>query len=496
MSSAPGSLLPEISLRDLAAPLLRRLWTVVAIVLAAILMAGVHVFLIRGDAWMAEAKILVRLGQEQAPLPTMLADRQAFVSTTPGHVNSEMELIRSRDLIALAVDRIDLAPAAPPPAEGLVARVKQAVRGAVRAVREGVSEALIALGLSTRLTPREAAIESLSGALILDSQPNTNVVTARLVWGAREVPEAALRLILDLYFETRAAMFQGRQAVEFFTERRRETGARLAAAEAALAAFERAQAITVPEEQRAALQRRLAEAETGLDAARLDLELAAIALRQLEATEAGADETRSGVALAGNPLQQAIASELASLGARSAGSQTTLAAQDAAVRRQRAEIAALSRQLAEQVRATHDQRRRILAARETLRDAIAADLAALQAALPDWQALRREVDSARRAFEFNDGKLNDALSVAALEEARIGNVQLVQRPALRATPVGLRKSVALALAGVLGGILALAWVAVAAFFDRRLHEAAEVERHLDLPVLAVVPRLRAPLPAA
>jgi uncharacterized protein involved in exopolysaccharide biosynthesis len=496
MRYSPGSLLPEISLRDLAAPLFRRLWTVVAIVAAAILMAGVHVFLIRGDAWMAEAKILVRLGQEQAPLPTMLADRQAFVSTTPGHVNSEMELIRSRDLIALAVDRIDLTPAPPPAAESLMARLKQAVRGAVRAVREAVSEALLAIGLGTRLTPREAAIEALSGALILDSQHNTNVVTARLVWGAREVPEAALRLILDIYFETRAAMFQGRQAVEFFTERRRETAARLAGAEAALARLERAQAITVPEEQRTALQRRLAEAESGIDAARLDLELAAIALRQLEATEAGADETRSGVALAGNPLQQAIAAELASLGARSAGSQTTLAAQDAAVRRQRAEIAALSRQLADQVRATHDQRRRILAAREELRDAIAADLAVLQAALPEWQALRREVDSARRAFDFNDGKLNDAVSVAALEQARIGNVQLIQRPALRATPVGLRKSVALALAGVLGGMLALAWVATAAFFDRRLHEAAEVERHLGLPVLAVVPRLRAPWPAA
>lgn len=492
MNSPPGGLLPDVSLRDLAAPLFRRFWTVVGIVVAAILLAGAHVYLIRGNAWMAEAKLLVRLGQEQAPLPTMLADRQAFVSTTPGHVNSEIELIRSRDLIAMAVDRIDLTPAPRPPAEGLVAGARQALRGAAHAVRDGVSEAMIALGLRTRLTPRDAAIEALSGALIVDSQLNTNIVTARLVWGARDVPEGALRLILDLYFETRAAMFQGRQAVEFFSERRREAALRLAAAEAALAGFERAHALTAPEEQRAALQRRLAEAETGIDAARLDLDLAAIALRQLEASEGATDETRSGVALAGNPLQQAIAAELASLGARSAGAQTALAAQDAAVRRQRAEIAALSRQLADQVRATHDQRQRILATRDALRDAIAADLAALQAALPEWQALRREVDSARRAFDFHDGKLNDALSVAALEEARIGNVQLVQRPTLRATPVGLRKSVALALAGVLGMMLALAWVTAAAFFDRRLHEVADVARHLGLPVLAVVPRRGAP----
>jgi uncharacterized protein involved in exopolysaccharide biosynthesis len=170
--------------------------------------------------------------------------------------------------------------------------------------------------------------------------------------------------------------------------------------------------------------------------------------------------------------------------------------QDVNVRRQRAEIASLSRQFAEQVRATYAQREQLLAAREEQRAAIQGELERLQSELPRWYELRRDVDSTRRAYEFNDGKLNDALSVAALEEARIGNVQMVQQPSENATPVGVRKMSLILLSGVVGVVLALAWVAVRTFFDHRLYGRGDVEKHLGLRVLAVAPRVRHPLPVA
>jgi tyrosine-protein kinase Etk/Wzc len=290
-------------------------------------------------------------------------------------------------------------------------------------------------------------------------------------------------------------MFQGTQAVAFFTERRRDTSQRLQDAEAALAAFERENSIFNPDEQRSTLHRRLADADTAIQAASLERELSRTAMDQLRAAQAAGDEALSGVALAGNPLQQTIAAELATLSARSAGSQTTLNPQDVNIRRQRAEMAALSRQLVEQVRATHAQREQQLEARERQRATLQRELDTLQADLPRWYELRRDVDSARRAYEFNDNKLNDALSVAALEEARIGNVQLVQRPAANATPVGMRKMSLIILSAVVGLVLALAWVVVRSFFDRRLYGRGDVEARLGVRVLAVVPRVRSPLAA-
>ncbi len=500
-AGAPGPdqasrlLLPMVSLGEIAEILFRRIWTVVLVTILATVLTLGYTFLIRGNLWLAEAKILVRLGQEQAPLPTMLADRQVFVATTPGHINSEMELIRSRDLIAALVDRVDLTPEPRAPATSLLGRIKDYARTIYTSVREGFDDLMVMAGLRTRLTPREAAIEAISGSLLLEFPPNANVVTARFFWAQRGVPEAILTEILKLYFERRGAMFQGSQAVAFFTERRRETELRLQEAEARLSAFELGKGISNPDDQRTTLQRRLADAETAVQAARLELEMAETSLRQLQAAQAAGDATLAGVALSGNPLQQSIASELASLGARTAGSQTTLNPQDANVRRQAAEMASLSRQMADQIRAAHAQRSEQLTVRQTQRDAIEGELATLQGELPQWYDLRREVNSARRAYEFNDGKLNDSISVAALEEARIGNVQLVQRATERATPVGVRKSSLILLAMALGLVTGLAWVAVRTFFDHRLYRRQDVEKQLGLRVLATIPRLRQPLPA-
>jgi uncharacterized protein involved in exopolysaccharide biosynthesis len=491
-----GSLLPPISLHEIAEILFRRIWSVIAIVVLAVAFATVYAFMIRGDAWVAEAKLLVRLGQEQAALPTMVAGAQTIVATTPSHVNSEMELIRSRDLIARLVDRVDMTPQPRPAPTSLFGRIKEGVRNAYHFVRDQFDEFLIMIGARTRLTPRQAAIEAIAASLLLETQPNSNVVGARFFWAQRGVPEVILRELLKLYFEMRGTMFQGTQAVAFFTERRRETAQRLQETEAALAAFEREKGIFNPDEQRSTLHRRLAEADTAVQAATLELGLARTAMDQLQAAQANGDETLAGVALLGNALQQSLATELATLGARSAGSQTTLNPQDVNVRRQRAEIASLSRQFAEQVRATYAQREQLLASREEQRAAIQGELERLQSELPRWYELRRDVDSTRRAYEFNDGKLNDALSVAALEEARIGNVQMVQQPSENATPVGVRKMSLILLSGVVGVVLALAWVAVRTFFDHRLYGRGDVEKHLGLRVLAVAPRVRHPLPVA
>lgn len=494
--ASAGLLLPPVSLHDLAELLFRRIWSVIAITVLAVVFAVVWAFLIRGDLWVAEAKLLVRLGQEQAPLPTMLADRQALIASTPGHVLSEMEMIRSRDLIGRLVDRVDLTPQPRPAPTSLFGRIKEAGRSGWQFVKDQLDEFLIMIGARTRLTPREAAIEAIAGALLLETPPNSNVVGARVFWPQRGVPEAILREVLALYFEMRGTMFQGTQAVTFFTERRRDTALSLQATEAALATFERDKGIFNPDEQRSTLHRRLAEADTAVQAAMLELGMARTALEQLQAAQAAGDETLAGVALAGNPLQQSLATELASLGARSAGAQTTLNPQDVNVRRQRAEMASLSRQLTEQVRGTFAQREHLLESRERQRASILADLETLQSELPRWYELRRDVDSTRRAYEFNDNKLNDALSVAALEEARIGNVQMVQRATENATPVGVRKTSMVLLAAAAGLALALAWLALRSFFDHRLYGRGDVEKRLGLRVLAVVPRQRRAVPGA
>jgi uncharacterized protein involved in exopolysaccharide biosynthesis len=484
-----GSLLPEVSLADLAAIVYRRRWGIILIVLVSVASTMGYVMLIRGDTYVAEARLLVRLGQEQAPAPTTIADRQMMVAGQVGLGSGEMELLRSRDLITRLVDTVDLTARPRPPPTSLFGRVKEQAREAWVALREQIDEMLVRIGLKPRLTPRELAIETVARALIVESPPNSNLVIARVIWPQRGVPGPLLQTLLDLYFAHRSTIYQGATAATFFRERRQETGLRLASAEEALARFERANGISSPDEQRNTLIRRLSEAETGVDSARVELDQAEAAARQFaEARESGEQELAMfAVSSFGTALQQTLAGQLATAAARWLSAQTTLGPQDQNMRRLRSEIGAISGMLQQQIQAKVTERREALALRETLRDDIATELRRLQDALVQWHELRRAVSSSARAYEFNDNKLNEAMGIAALEQARIGNVVIAQQPAEQALPLGVRKSAMLLLAVVGGFVLAGIWVTTSEFFDHRLRDLRGVEDHLHLRPLGLVP---------
>lgn len=484
-----GGLLPAVSLADLAEIVYRRRWGIILIVLASIIGTTGYVMLIRGDSYVAEARLLVRLGQEQAPAPTTIADRQMMVGGQAGLGSGEMELLRSRDLIERLVDKVDLTNKTRPPPTGLFGLIKEKAREVWGDIREGLDDLLIRIGLKPYLTPRELAIETVARALVVDSPPTSNVVIARVVWPDRGVPGALLQTLLDLYFAHRSTIYQGATAATFFRERRQETNLRLAAAEEALAAFEREHAISSPDEQRNTLIKRLSEAETGVDSARVERDQAEAALRQFtQARESGEQELAMfAVSSFGTALQQTLAGQLASAAARWLSAQTTLGPQDQSMRRLRSEISAISGMLQQQIQAKVDERREALTLRETLRDDIATELRRLQDAMVQWHELRRAVSSSARAYEFNDNKLNEAMGIAALEQARIGNVVVAQQPSEQALPLGVRKSSMLLLAVAGGFILAGIWVTGSEFFDHRLRDLGGIENHLHLRALGLVP---------
>jgi polysaccharide biosynthesis protein PslE len=483
-------LLPPISLLDLALVLRRRLLSASLIFLSVVLAASIWVLLIRGQVYVAEAKLLVRLGQEQAPVPTMIADRQMMVgSGQPGFVTSELELLRSRDTILAVVDRIDLTPTPPDPPTSLFGHIRAFARDSWKTLREWMDEAAILIGLRTRMTDREIMIEQVSRSLVVEVPLTSMVVSARVLWPQRGVPQLLLEQILDQYFESRSRIMQGSTAVAFFQERRTLLAEQLSDAEAALAQFGQTSGLSDPEEQRTGILRRLNEVESALAGARIDHELAESLVRQALAARDGGEESLTSLPMStsGNPTMQALASELATLSARNAGALTALSQGDQAMRRQRAEIAALSASLVRQAEAMLQQRRQILALRQAERARLLAEVGHLQELFRRWQELRREVAGATRAFEQNEGRLVEAQGIAALEQARIGSVLIVQRPSESAQPIGLRRTNLLALAVAIGAMLALLWVAVREFFDQRLHQAQDIETRLGLRLIAEVP---------
>jgi uncharacterized protein involved in exopolysaccharide biosynthesis/Mrp family chromosome partitioning ATPase len=482
-------LLPAVSLPDLAEIVLRRRRSILLILLASVIGTMGYVIFIRGDSYVAEARLLVRLGQEQAPAPTTIADRGMMVGSQGGYASGELELLSSRDLIGSLVDRVDLTDKPRPPPDSLYGWVKEQARQAWTATKETFDNLLIMAGIKPYLSPREQAIEAFAKALSVESPPLSNLVIARVIWPQRGAPELLLKNLLELYFSHRSTIYQGATAAGFFQEQRNEAARRLTDAETALSKFERENGISSPDEQRNALLKRLGEAESGVDSARVEMEQAEMSLRQFNSArdEGELELAMFAVSNFGSTLQQSLASQLSAAAAKWLSAQSTLSAQDQNVRRLRTELTAISSMLVQQLQAAVAQKREALKLRETLRDNIRNELQGLQASLAHWQELRRAVISGNRAYELYDGKLNEARGIAALEQARIGNVVVVQQPAESATPLGVRKSTMLLLSLVGGALLAAIWVTVREFFDHRLHGPADIERRLALRSFGEIP---------
>jgi uncharacterized protein involved in exopolysaccharide biosynthesis len=484
-----AALMPATSLRELAEIVFRRGRTMLLIVLTSVALTAGYVLLISDDNYMEETKLLVRLGQEQAPTPTTIADRSTLVGGQGSYGTNEVEFLRNRDLVAQVVDQVDLSSSSRSMPTSFIGLVKQALRQLWDELRHAIDSVLIWIGLKTPLTTREEAIEAIARALTVESPQGSNIVTARIVWPRRGVPEALLRALLGQYLIHRATLYEGATAATFFRERRDAGAAELENAEVALADFERQHQISNPDEQRTALLRRLADATAGANQARLDLDLAETSLRQFEKTKQAGERELAAFAVAqyGNTLQQTLTGQLATVAANWLGSQTALTPQDEHVRRLHAELIALSEMAMSQLYATVAQRREQLALREGQRDSIAVELQSLQDSLPRWQELQRNMASKQRTYEFNDNRLNEATGVAALERQRLGNVVVVQQPSEGALPVGIHKNSMLVISLVGGILLALIWLTVCEFFDHRLHGPADVERRLGLRLLAALP---------
>ncbi len=96
------------SLRDLLAVLFKRKWSILTVLLVALTGSMTYLFLIRDDAYTAVAKILVRVGPEQAPSATVIGQPPNVVSYRETDVNSEIDILTSTDLVAQLVDELHL----------------------------------------------------------------------------------------------------------------------------------------------------------------------------------------------------------------------------------------------------------------------------------------------------------------------------------------------------------------------------------------------------
>lgn len=427
---------------------------------AAVLAATALVAVLWPRAYASQAKLLLRLGRENVSLdPTATLGQAPVVAVPPSlehHINSVIEVIRSRALLDQVVDAFG-----PGPFLG------EEMTGAD-------SPAASSLEAKAR---RARAVNRLGRFLQVEAVKKSNVLSITYEAGTPDLAQAVVAKLIDLSLDFHLQINRAPRAPQFLAEQAERLQKELAASETALKELKDRTGLVAPEGQRQALVARSARLEDELLQARIALaagEAEAGQLRQrlaeLPATEV-TSRTRTP-----NQAADAMRAQLYALQVEESKLLAQYAADGPEVRQLRKQIAAAKDVLAREEAAREQVTVSPSRAHEEVRLTLLKQEPALAALRAKAEALRGQLQQERAAAQvLNEGllavaqqertvQLQDALyrkyaeSVEqsridkALTHERISNISIVQPATYELEPVRPRLSL------ILGGGFLLALV--------------------------------------
>lgn len=107
----------------------------------------------------------------------------------------------------------------------------------------------------------------------------------------------------------------------------------------------------------------------------------------------------------------------------------------------------------------------------------------------ETEAVRRKVEEYQKTYDLLSEKITQT---QITKSANLGetSLQVVSPATLKEKPVKPNKKLNLAIAGVLGVFISMGLAFLLELFDNRIRDKEDVERHLGLPVLGVIPKFK------
>jgi uncharacterized protein involved in exopolysaccharide biosynthesis len=480
----------------------------------------------------SEGKLLVRLGRENATLDSTATPGQEPVVAVPpsreAELNSIVEVLSSRGMLEKVVDALgpqavlgeaataDDSPAgaqaaaetAAPPA-GALAAVGQTVSGAVARV----GETLASRGNRWPMSDRERALLTLTHAINVAAVRRSNVVAISCLGPSPAWAQAAVAKLMDLYLLEHGRLNRTPESVQFFTEQAARAKEALTVAENKLQELRAATGLISPTDQRKVLAERAARLQEDLlsvQTARsvseaklhhLRQELARMPQRQVSAeTEGfgneGTDHMRGELFALRVRREEAAAKytpdhpAMRQVEEQLAAAQHVLDAQAAT----RTHVTMAKNPLVEQAEEAIFEEGHTLATCQARIDAVGTQLAAARQALETFSRQEMQLAGLQRDFELKQASyrayatsLEQARVDQALGSQHISNLSIAQTASFEPKAVRPNKLGVLA-AGLLLAVLGAVWVPwTAESRDRRLRRPEQIEREIDLPLLATIP---------
>lgn len=483
----------QTSSRDLLTVLFRRRWGVFAIIGMCMLGVMFWMFFIRQDTYDTTAKVLVKIGHEQANGSTLGRPAMMITGDRTQDVNSEAEIIQSTDLLEKLIRHFDLdKPKAPkPPPQRFLPRVRYEVRLLISEIREWKDALMIRAGLKEELTPHEKTLTGLRRALLVVPERNSNILTVHLAVEQREYGAPLLNKLLDLYQAFRLQVYRERGAPEFFRTEARQTGGRLRGAEQQLRAFEEQWNISAIQKQKEVLLDQIAAEQAAVNSAHIDVRDIAVKAERAEKQSNAEEPDFAAIgAFPANTFPEAVLQQLASLQAERERLRMTELDSGERIRNNRDQFRVALGMVTGHLRSMQADKEAAAEKRAQVLAGLQSEIRALQDKEGEWNALKRRVKMLEDSYMGYQKRFEETAATSVMGERNIGNVTVVQHAVDPTEPGGISKIRLLGLAFLLSVVAAMAWLGAAEFLDHRIYSADQLRQHLRAPVLEVIPALR------
>jgi len=470
-------------------------WRLAATLFILVALPGLIAASLRPPLYVATAKVLISTDRADLTIQPTDLTRLTTVNLNESVVNSEVHIIKSRELLEevaqdMLAGRLD---GNHIENHGAGSRYKPPVRLGTQILR-------------------------LANALAVTPIRNSNVI--QIDYRASD-PKTAARIVnrvVDRYLSRHAKVHGAKGLMRFYEEQRQALQENVRRAELALQEFADREGIVDPKSEIETAVRFIAETEAALRATNAAISGAEEKIRAIREQIAEQPPTlKKWEYVDINPVVTTLSEQLAERQVDRIALLRKYTEKDRHVRDNAEEIAELERRLREELRdrptvsgrqvlgrnPIRDERTRVLlelestlreqrARRASLEEQLSAasrHLVQLRAKSLEYDRLNQEVKNWRATYELYLKREEEARVSEAMDREEMVNVEVVQRPALPLPRADNRQNSAM-LALLSGLVVSIAGTFGVEYLNRPLKSERDVERYLGLPVLGALTESR------
>lgn len=488
----------DYSLRDLLAVVFKHRGVVVAVLLTTVCAVGLWTFL-SPPVYEVSAAILVKNSRGVIPITPTASSQVVVNPVREEDLNSEIEILRSRHLIAETLQTVSVD--ANWKAPGLL---------------DDLNVAGFQLTAPAQVPTEDDLTAHLLQKIKIESVPTSNVVELSYRSANADFAVDVLQTMLDRYLETRGRVFQPPQAVAFFEDQTEEAEQRLLDADKRLQNYIESVGISMPfEPQKVEVLQTLSQFERQLAESRVALRESEGALQTLEsqvtqeprrlpsAHRDNLDPTTEQIRASLLALQMDRDELIQEFGPKNRKIRDLDTQMQLTERRLKDAESAVGELNRTELNTVHQDLRSRWLEQEAEVSAGRARYSSLQGKVADFQTalgvlndkgfeferLKREKDSAETEYLLYRQKHEEARISTAMNQQQMVDVTVVRKPMRPFEPVAPRKKLNMVLALVAGSIGALGVAFGREFGDHTITSVEHLEQRLGLRSLASIPEV-------